>query len=209
MKDKQVVIRTKEIIDIILENQSNYIINYDIMQRLDHYFKQYSDTFDEDFIRNYISFLEEFTTFFDYLMFKIEECEQDLLDNQTIESDYYFIFSLEEFKQKENLKPYLEMLNILDEMFPDNKVLQGAYLFLHINSLLYLRMFKNNKLTIENHIPNIVIDYGYRIDYYKEEYVTIFRHELEEGLRTSVFIDNKEIINYINTEIKELNKKLT
>ena len=69
-------------------------------------------------------------------------------------------------------------------------------------------MFANNKIKFSNNQPIIEIDYGSRLSYFKEEYVTIFRHELEEGMRDSVFLENEEVFDYILEEIKELKNEI-
>ena len=58
-------------------------------------------------------------------------------------------------------------------------------------------MFTKNSIKIVDKVPTIEIDYSSRLHHYKEQYITIFRHELEEGIRNGVFIEDEEIISYI------------
>lgn len=206
--EKQIVVKIEEIIEIILDNQDYLVIDSKIMNKLSSYFNKYEDIFDEMFIRNYISFIEIFNLFFDFLMNKLVMYENSLMDEEDLQNNYFFTFSFNEFEEKEVLLPFKEMLFMLEEMFPGNRLLQGIVLFIHLNNLLKRRMFCNNKIKFVSNNLIIEIDYGYRVDYYKEEYITIFRHELEEGIRNSVFIDNSEIVSYIKGEIKELNSRL-
>lgn len=207
-EDESIVLKIEDIIDIILDNQNNYSVTIDKMIILNDYFKNNHDLFNEEFIRSYINFLEIFNTFFEFLFSKIEECEQDLLNKNEIESDYYFSFSLTDFKNKKVLKDYLEMIDELDNMFKDNDVLKGIVLFMHLNRLLNRYNFTNNKIKVCNNNPCIDIDYASRLVNFKEEYITIFRTELEEGIRNSVFVDDEEIKNYIIDAIKELKNEL-
>lgn len=202
--EKQLIIKIKEIMNIILEDHNNYVIDSLTMNKLNNYFYLNSNLFNENFIRNYISFIEIFNCFFDYLLSKILSYEDELLNNNTFISNSFFIFDFNDFKDKKGLTKYQEILYYLENMFHDDSLLQGIILYMHINELLYKLNFCHNKIKLNNNIPTIAIDYGYRLDYYKEEYITIFRHELEEGIRNSVFIENEEIVNYIKQELKRV-----
>lgn len=207
-EDEKIILKIEEIIDIILTNQNNYSVTIDKMRLLNEYFKDNSDLFSEEFIRSYINFLEIFNPFFEFLLSKLEECERDLLNSNEIDSDYFFSFSFHDFKTKNILKDYRDMIEELDNMFGNNNILKGIVLFMHLKILLNRYNFTNNKIKISNNNPCIDIDYASRLVNLKEEYITIFREELEEGIRNSVFVDDEEIKNYIISAIKELNNEL-
>ena len=44
--------------------------------------------------------------------------------------------------------------------------------------------------------------------FYKEEYITDFRHELEDGTRVGVFLDDDEIVEYIRNKINKLENEI-
>lgn len=201
---KELILKLQDIIDIILENQNNYAIDRDIMLKLDEYFKVNSELFDNKFIVNYLNFIGLFNPFFDFLLDKLVSYENILLGRKEIIDDCFFVFNFNEFSEKDILQPYSEITNCLEEMFPKNALMQGVIFYLHLNILLKKHMFNNNRIRVVNQIPVVDIDYGNRISSYKEEYITIFRHELEEGIRSSVFLDDDEIISYIRQEIKSL-----
>lgn len=201
---KELILKVQDIIDIILENQNNYAIDRDVMVKLNEYFKSNSDLFDNAFIAHYLNFIGLFNPFFDFLLDKLVSYENSLLKRKEIIDDCFFVFNFNEFEEKDILKPYSEIIDYLEEMFPKNNLMQGIVFYLHINTLLKRYNFNNNKIRIVNQIPVIDIDYGNRLSFYKEKYVTIFRQELEEGIRSSVFLDDDEIINYIKNEIEEL-----
>ncbi len=205
---KELILKVQDIIDIILENQNNYAIDRDIMVKLNEYFESNSEIFDNDFIAHYLNFIGLFNPFFDFLLDKLVSYENSLLKRKEIIDDCFFAFNFNEFDEKDILKPYNEIPNCLEAMFPKNVVMQGVVFYLHLNILLKKHMFNNNRIRIVNQIPVVDIDYGNRISFYKEEYITIFRHELEEGIRNSVFLDDDEIIEYIRQEIKTLENAL-
>lgn len=206
--DEIIVLKIEEIIDIILDNQNNFSVPIDKMILLNDYFKDNGSLFSEEFIRAYINFLEVFNSFFDFLLIRLEECEQNLFDNNEIESDYYFSFSFDDFKKKDILKEYTKMIIELDNMFKENNILKGVILFMHLNRLLNIHNFTNNKIKVSYNNPCIDIDYASRLVNFKEEYITAFRAELEEGIRNSVFVDDDEIKSYIKSAIKELKNDL-
>lgn len=205
---KELILKVQDIIDIILENQNNYAIDRDIMVKLNEYFESNSEIFDNVFIAHYLNFIGLFNPFFDFLLNKLVSYENSLLKRKEIIDDCFFVFNFNEFNEKDILKPYNEIPNCLEAMFSKNVVMQGVIFYLHLNILLKKHMFNNNRIRIVNQIPVVDIDYGNRISFYKEEYITIFRHELEEGIRNSVFLDDDEIIEYIRQEIKNLENAL-
>lgn len=205
---KELILKLQDIIDIILENQNNYAIDRDIMLKLNEYIKVNNDLFDNKFIVNYLNFIGLFNPFFDFLLDRLVSYENTLLERKEIIDDCFFVFNFNEFIEKDILKPYNDIPNCLEEMFPKNTLMQGVIFYLHLNTLLKKHMFNNNKIRIVNQTPVVDIDYGNRISSYKEEYITIFRHELEEGIRNSVFLDDDEIISYVRQEIESLEHAL-
>lgn len=206
--EKRIVLEMQSIIDLILKEQNTYAIDRNLMFKLNELFTKYELDFDNDFIVNYLDFIETFSSFFDMLIEKLKEYEEGLLDEESSLEDCFFVFNLNEFNEKEVLIPYKGMLDSLKEMFPKNKLLQGIIFYMHLNTLLKRYKFENNKIrTIEKNIV-IDIDYADRISFFREEYITNFRHELEEGIRTGVFIDDREINNYVREEIYNLENAL-
>ena len=206
--EKRIVIEIQSIIDLILEEQNTYAIDRNLMFKLNELFNKYDKDFDNDFIVSYLNFIETFSMFFDMLIEKIKEYELDILDEQTALDDCFFVFNFNEFNEKEVLMPYKDMIESIKEMFPKNILLQGSIFFMHLNTLLRRYKFKNNKIRILDKNIVISIDYADRIIYFREEYITNFRHELEEGIRTGVFIDDREINNYVREEIYNLENEL-
>lgn len=205
---KDLILKIQGIIDIILANQNNYAIDRDIMFQLNEYVELHKNLFDNQFIVNYLNFIGIFNPFFEFLLDRLISYENNLLDKKEIIDDCYFIFNFSEFNEKDILKPYSEITDCLEEMFPTNNLMQGIVFYLHINALLKRYKFSNNRIRVVNKIPAIDIDYGSRLSFYKEQYITIFRQELEEGIRGSIFLDDDEIINYIKKEIEELKDEL-
>ena len=206
--EKRIVIEMQSIIDLIIEEQNTYAIDRNLMYKLNELFIKYDNDFDNEFTVSYLNFIETFSLFFDMLIEKLKEYELDLLDEQTSLDDCFFVFNFNEFNEKDALLPYNDMLDSLKEMFPKNILLQGSIFFMHLNALLRRYKFKNNKIRILDKNVVISIDYADRISYFREEYITNFRHELEEGIRTGVFIDDREINNYVREEIYNLENEL-
>jgi hypothetical protein len=207
-QEKTITLKIEELIDIILEKQDSYSISRDILNKLEDYFNNNSKYFGEKFIRDYIDFLDIFNQFFTYLLENVEKYEQNLIDEKEVVDKVYFAFDFKDFNKNKKLKKYSMMIDYLESMFPNNSLLQGVILYIHLNKLLNRHMFINNKIKVSSNIPLIEIDYGSRLSYYKEEYVTIFRHELEEGIRSSVFLDNDEVFKYILDEIRNLKNEI-
>ena len=207
-QEKTITLKVEELIDIILDNQDSYAISREILVKLEDYFQDNTKYFGEKFIRDYIDFIEVFNKFFGYLMDNLEKYEQSLIDEKEVIDKSYFVFDFNEFKNNKKLKPYNDMIKYLESMFPSNPLLQGVVLYIHLNKLLNRYMFINNKIKISSNMPVIEIDYSSRLSFYKEEYVTIFRHELEEGIRNSVFLDDDEVFKYITSEINSLKYEL-
>lgn len=203
-QEKEIILKIQTIIDIILEGNNAFAIDSSTMIKLNEYLSNYSETFNEEFIWNYVSFIEMFNEFVEFLLKRLEVYEHEMIISKEILSDCFFTFNIQEFYEKEALKPFSEMIDILENIFCDNPVLQGLVLYIHLNSLLSKHKFVNNKIKLAGNLPIIEIDYTARINYYKEEYITIFRQELEEGIRNSVFVDEKEAFNYAVEEIREL-----
>lgn len=206
-EDKKYILKMQNIIDIILEKQNDYAIDRDVMFKLNDFFSDNADLFDNNFIVSYLDFIEVFNPFFDMLINRLKACENTLLEEKDLVNGCYFTFNFSEFKDKDSLIPYSDMLSSLEEMFPKNVLLQGLVFFIHLNTLLKRYKFLDNKIRLVNKLPVIDIDYGSRISYFKEEYVTEFRHELEEGIRVGVFLDEDEIIKYVMNEIDNLESK--
>ena len=200
--NKMYILKIQNIIDIILENQNVYAIDRDIMVKLNDYIKDL-DCFDNEFIVHYLNFIEVLNPFFEMLINKLREYEKELLDNNELVSEYYFVFNFNEFYEKNILLPYKDLINSLNCIYEDNVVLEATVFFMHINALLKRYGFKNNKVRITNGIPVIDIDYGIRLENYKEDYITNFRKELEDGIRTGVFMDEDEIISYVKGAIRD------
>ena len=157
---KEIILKLQDIIDIILENQNNYAIDRDIMLKLDEYFKVNSELFDNKFIVNYLNFIGLFNPFFDFLLDKLVNYENILLERKEIIDDCFFVFNFNEFSEKDILQPYSEITNCLEEMFPKNALMQGVIFYLHLNILLKKHMFNNNRIRVVNQIPVVDIDYG-------------------------------------------------
>lgn len=207
-EDKELILEVQSIIDLILEKQNMYAIDRDLMFELNNLFTKYENHFDNQYIVHYLDFIEIFSSFFDMLIERLKDYENELIEEKGPLEDCYFVFNFNEFKEKEVLLPYQNMLDILNDMFPKKRLLQGIIFYMHLNSLLRKYKFKNNKIRyIEKKIV-IDIDYADRISYYKEEYITNFRRELEEGIRIGVFLDDNEIYNYVKEEIKRLEHDL-
>ena len=204
--NKKVIYCIQNAIDIILANQNTYAIDRSLMFELNECF---SKEFNDDFVSNYLNFISTFSNFFDMLINKLNECEKDLIDCKELIGECFFVFNFDEFKIKSILIPYNDLLESLEGMFPDNITLQGIVFYMHLNSLLKKYMFTNNKIRIVEKLPVFDIDYGARVEYYKEKYITNFRHELEEGIRTGVFLDDDEIITYVKEEINNLKNELS
>ena len=207
-QEKTITLKVEELIDIVLEDQDSYAISRDILVKLDSYFKDNTKYFGEKFIRDYIDFLDVFDQFFGYLIDSLEEYEQELVNEKEVMDNVFFAFDFDDFKKNKKLKEYRSMIDHLESMFPKNPLLQGVILYIHLDRLFKRYMFLNNKIKFSNNQPLIEIDYGSRLSYFKEEYVTIFRHELEEGTRDSVFLENDEVFDYILDEIKELKNEI-
>lgn len=206
-EEKNLIIKIQNVIDTILENQNILAFDRDLMYKLNDDFKSIDQSID-NFSVSYLNFLSEFNPFFEMLIEKLKEYESDLLEEKILSDEYIFEFNFTEFYEKENLKTYSEMIDVIKQMFGENSLLQGIFFYLHINSLLRRYMFCDNKIKLIDGIPTIEIGYSSRVSYYKEEYITNFRHELEEGVRTGVFLDDEEIISYVKEEIKELEYEL-
>lgn len=207
-EDKELILEMQSIIDLILETQNMYAIDRNLTYKLNELFIRYENHFDNEFIAHYLDFIEIFSSFFDMLIEKLKEYENDLLDEKSSLEDCFFVFNFNEFKEKEVLTPYIDMLSILNEMFPKKKLLQGIIFYMHLNSLLRKYKFKNNKIRyVEKNIV-IDIDYADRILFFKEKYITNFRHGLEKKVRTDVFIDDNEIYSYVRGEIENLENDL-
>ena len=204
--NKEYILKIQNIIDIILEKQNVYAIDRDIMLKMNNYIETLDD-FDNDFIVHYLNFIEVLNPFFEMLIDKLRKYEQELIIDKEIVSGYYFTFTFNEFYEKEVLLPFKDMINSLQCMFEDNALLQAIIFFMHINTLLKRYGFINNKVRIVNNIPVIDIDYGIRIENYKEEYITNYRHELEEGIRTGVFMDDGDILEYVKRSVVENDAK--
>lgn len=204
--NKMYILKIQNIIDIILENQNVFAIDRKIMVKLNDYVKDL-DCFDNDFIVHYLNFIEVLNPFFEMLINKLKEYEKELLDNNELLSEYYFVFNFNEFFEKDILLPYKDMINSLHYLYEDNIVLEATVFFMHINALLKRYGFKNNKVRITNGIPVIDIDYGIRLENFKEEYITKYRKELEDGIRTGVFLDEEEILSYVKNAIEEHDKQ--
>ncbi len=207
-KDKEYILKMQTIIDIILEEQNMFAVDRNLMIKLDEFFDENKELFDEEFGTNYLNFIDIFSQFFDMLLDKLKDYEDELFDLKELVNEYFFVFNFDEFKEKEILMPYLDMINYLEDMFPNNRLLQGIVFYLHLNALLKKYKFTNNKIRMVDKLPVIDIDYGSRIAFFKEEYITAFRHELEEGIRTGVFLDDDEIIEYIKCAIIDLENEL-
>ena len=207
-QEKAITLKVEELIDIVLEDQDSYAISREILVKLDSYFKDNTKYFGEKFIRDYIDYLDIFNQFFGYLIECLEQYEHDLVEEKEVVDQVYFAFDFNDFKKNKKLKDYRPMIEHLESMFPSNPLLQGVILFIHLDRLLKRYMFLNNKIKFSNNTPLIEIDYGSRLSYFKEEYVTIFRHELEEGTRDSVFLENDEMFDYILEEIRELKNEI-
>lgn len=205
---KDLILKIQGIIDIILKEQNNYAIDRDLMFKLNEYIEGYQDLFDNQFVMTYLNFIGVINPFFDLLLERLISYENILLDRKEIIDECFFTFNFNEFNEKDNLKPYSEIIDYLEEMFPNNNLMQGIVFYLHVNTLLKRHKFNNNRIRVVNKIPVIDIDYGNRLSLYKEKYITIFRHELEEGIRGSVFLDDEEIVNYVKKEIEELEDEL-
>lgn len=203
---KYYILCMQNIIDIILKEQNSYSIDRNIMKELNDYINNKKE-FDNNFSVHYLNFIEVFNPFFDMLITKLEEYEKELIDNKVLSGEYNFVFNFNEFYEKNILLPFKDMINSLMCLYEDDNKLQGIVFYLHLNTLLKRYKFNNNKIKIINNIPVIEIDYGARISYYKEEYITRFRHELESGKRVGVFIDDNELLNYIINSLKDLKDK--
>lgn len=206
-ENKELIISIQSIIDLILEEQNTYAIDRNLMIKLNKLINKY-ENLDNNFIVNYLNFIEVFSPFFDMLIDRVKMCENELINSKQLISDCFFTFSFSEFQKKDILIPYNGMLESLNEMFKDNNSLQGIIFFMHLNTLLKRYKFMNNKIGLVNNVVIIDIDYASRISYYKEEYITNFRHELEKGLRNGVFLDDDDIISYINKKIEKLEYEL-
>ena len=204
---KDLIIKIQSIIDLILEKQNSYAIDRQLMIELNDLISDW-DEFDNNFVVNYLDFIQIFNPFFDMLIQKLREYENILLDEKQLVSDYIFSFSFNEFDKKDILIKYSSMLDSLDNMYSDNNILQGIIFFMHLNSLLKIYKFNDNKVKIENNVITIDIDYSSRIMFYKEEYITDFRHELENGTRVGVFLDDDEMDEYIRNKISKLEDEI-
>lgn len=205
--NKELIIKIQSMIDLILKEQNSYAIDRQLMLELNDLISDW-DEFDNNFVVNYLNFIEVFNPFFEMLIHKLKEYENMLLNEKELVSDCFFSFNFDEFYEKDILIEYNSMISSLKNMYTDNNLLQGVIFFMHLNSLLKKYMFINNKIRIENKVITIDIDYSSRIMFYKEEYVTNFRHELENGTRLGVFLDEEDVINYIKQNIKIVEKKL-
>ena len=207
-KDKEYILKIQTMIDMILESQNMYAVDRDLMIKLDDFISENNNIFNEEFATNYLNFIDIFSQFFDMLLDKLKEYEEELFDLKELVSEYFFVFNFDEFKEKEILMPYFDMINYLEEMFPKNRLLQGIIFYIHLNALLKRYKFTNNKIRMVDKLPVIDIDYGSRIAYFKEEYITAFRHELEEGIRNGVFLEDDEIIEYVKNAISDLENEI-
>lgn len=207
-KEKKIVLLIQNMIDIILEDQNRYYVDSKLMMKLNAFFYQNSNYFDEDFIRDYMYFLEYINSFFEFLVDKLEEYELGLIDKKELDYEGIFSFDFNEFYTKKSLLEYSDIIETVQLLFPKNIALQGIIFFMHINCLLKQYKFLHNKIKIIDKVPTIEIDYTSRLHLYKEQYINIFRNELEEGIRSNRSIDDNEIINYILNEIMELKRDL-
>lgn len=207
-KEKKIVLLIQNMIDIILDDQNRYYVDSKLMMKLNAFFYQNSNYFDEDFIRDYMYFLEYINSFFEFLVDKLEEYELGLIDKKELDYEGIFSFDFNEFYTKKSLLEYSDIIETVQLLFPKNIALQGIIFFMHINCLLKQYKFLHNKIKIIDKVPTIEIDYTSRLHLYKEQYINIFRNELEEGIRSNRSIDDNEIINYILNEIMELKRDL-
>lgn len=207
-KEKKIVLLIQNMIDIILDDQNRYYVDSKLMMKLNAFFYQNSNYFDEDFIRDYMYFLEYINSFFEFLVDKLEEYELGLIDKKELDYEGIFSFDFNEFYTKKILLEYSDIIETVQLLFPKNIALQGIIFFMHINCLLKQYKFLHNKIKIIDKVPTIEIDYTSRLHLYKEQYINIFRNELEEGIRSNRSIDDNEIINYILNEIMELKRDL-
>lgn len=206
-ENKDIIIKIQSIIDLLLNNQNSYSIDRQLMLELNDLISDW-DKFDNNFVVNYLDFIQIFNPFFDMLLIKLKEYENMLLDENDLVSECFFSFNINEFSQKENLMEFESMIDSLKKIYIGNNLLQGIIFFMHLNSLLKRYMFNNNKIRKNNNDIIIDIDYSSRIMFYKEEYVTKFRHELENGIRVGVFLDEDELIDYIKVSIEKKEKEL-
>ena len=204
---KDLIIKIQSIIDLILEKQNSYAIDRQLMIELNDLISDW-DEFDNNFVVNYLDFIQIFNPFFDMLIQKLRENENILLEEKQLVSDCFFSFNFNEFDTKDILIEYSSMLDSLDNIYSGNNILQGIIFFMHLNSLLKIYKFKDNKVKIENNVITIDIDYSSRIMFYKEDYITKFRYELENGTRTGVFLDDDEIVEYIRNKINKLENEI-
>lgn len=205
--NKELIIKIQNIIDLLLEEQNSYSIDRLLMIKLNDLISDWEE-FDNNFVVNYLNFIQTFDSFFEILMQKLTIYENQLLKEKELVDNCFFSFSLDEFNKKNILNDYISMIESLNNIYKDNKLLQGIIFFMHLNSLLKRYMFNNNKIRKNNNDIIIDIDYSSRIMFYKEEYVTKFRHELENGIRVGVFLDEDELIDYIKVSIEKKEKEL-
>ena len=123
-------------IDIILEDQNRYYVDSKLMMKLNAFFYQNSNYFDEDFIRDYMYFLEYINSFFEFLVDKLEEYELGLIDKKELDYEGIFSFDFNEFYTKKSLLEYSDIIETVQLLFPKNIALQGIIFFMHINCLL-------------------------------------------------------------------------
>lgn len=206
-EEKDLVVKIQNIIETILQEQNLLALDRNLMYKLNDEFEEIEKSVD-NFSTSYLNFLSEFNPFFEMLIEKLREYENSLIEEKILSDECIFEFNFSEFYEKENLIPYSSMIDIIKEIFNNNNLLQGIFFYLHVNSLLKRYMFCNNKIKLIDGIPTIEIEYSNRISYFKEEYITNFRHELEEGVRVGVFLDDDEIITYVKNEIEELEYEL-
>ncbi len=199
-EDKKIVLCIQNIIDIILEDK-DFVIDSNRMKKIYDYFNKIK-IFDDEFINRYIDFIEIFNNFFDFLIEKIEEYERDVIKYGEDLEHGYFTFNFEEFKTKESLLVYQDMIEYLNYLFNGNILLQGLIFYIHINSLLSARSFTNNKIKMSRGIPTVEIDYVARISNYKDLYMKKVRKMLQEGKRDSVFVDKSEWLSFVEKKLE-------
>lgn len=170
---------------------------------------------DESYKELYSEFLELFLQLWSKVYEHIMTVEKNILKKDRIDDDFRLAFGEDEitdayFKKNRAYAPYgkfsrlLELSHILSSLVPDEK--ENYFLDVHLSSMA---KFFSLGYGVSNFSDTPIYSFAVntRLIQFKQEYYELFDSEVRSGVRKSPFVDNLELLSYVDEKLGEYNKE--
>ncbi len=200
---------------VFFENLRDAEITYGFDDYIEYIKQSVLDNLDESYKEMYNEFLELFLQLWSKVYEHIMVVEKNIIKKDRIDDDFRLEFGEDEltdayFKKNKAYSPYgkfsrlLELSHILSSLVPDER--ENYFLDVHLSSMA--KFFSlGYGVSYFSDIPIYSFVVNTRAIQFKQEYYDIFDSEVRSGVRKSPFVDNLELLSYIDKKINDFNKE--